>query len=270
VRQARRRVRVHWAIACAAASLLLVPASLARADAVPPPPAWCPPGRVPVTSHAGPKCELAPPKSCPLGYRGVVGGQCVLNLCWSDESCGKGRACRETSLCHHSRLVSWEFGEQRVERSNVLGAPPRRIDPPELRWEPKSICRREGDCAPPAECRAGKICYPIGRDLPPAPAPVPSARTDAGAGGAPGRNEAGDGSSGKATQQVEEPPAQTSPVGAPEPARSIGAPLAPSPTEERPTGCGRGCATAAPAGAALGIAVLGVVAALLLTRRRHG
>jgi hypothetical protein len=265
---ARRRVRVHWAIACAAASLWLVLASLARADAVPPPPRRCPPGRVPVTSHAGPKCELAPPKSCPPGYRGQVGGQCVLNLCWSDESCGKGKACRETSLCHHSRLVSWEFGEQQVERSNLLGAPPRRIDPPELRWEPKSICRKEGDCPLPAECRPGKICYPVGRDLPPPPAP--GARAETGAGSERATNGAGGGSSATEATPVETSPVETSPAETAAPLPPLGVSPGPPPAHERPSGCGGGCATSGPAGAALGIAVLGVVAALLLSRRRCG
>ena len=82
---------MRWLIV---AIIMLLPV-VAGADAVRPPPKSCPEGRVPVTSHAGPRCELEAPKDCPPGWRGVIGGQCRLNVCHSDAQC---RAAGETCV----------------------------------------------------------------------------------------------------------------------------------------------------------------------------
>jgi hypothetical protein len=46
----------------------------ASADAVPPPPANCPPGYVAVTSHHGPECLLKTSTKCKTGYCAERGG----------------------------------------------------------------------------------------------------------------------------------------------------------------------------------------------------
>ena len=53
-------------------------ASVAAADAIPPPPENCPEGSTPVSSHSGTGCKLNPPTNCPSGWRGMLGGVSVL------------------------------------------------------------------------------------------------------------------------------------------------------------------------------------------------
>jgi len=195
-------------------------AQTALADAIPPPPENCPGDTVPTSDHGGQRCEPPPPEDCPPGYRGQVGGQCVVHQCGTDQDCGPGKHCLDAQICFAPHEVWVEYGRAPVSRDNLLAGPPIPLDEPKTVFDPVGVCQQAGDCESPSECRPGKLCFPIGVAATAAP-PRPSGHT-------------------------------------------------PGSTKDRPSGCGKGCATSGPAGAALGIAVIGVVAALLLTRRRRG
>mgnify|MGYP001047283228 CR=1 FL=1 len=64
-------------VSLVAAAIALV-ATTAAADVVMPPPTDCKRGEVGVTSHGGPRCEKVAPEDCPAGWRGVLGGSCML------------------------------------------------------------------------------------------------------------------------------------------------------------------------------------------------
>jgi MYXO-CTERM domain-containing protein len=186
--------------------------SIAHADAVPPPPKSCPKGHVGVTDHGGPKCVLAAPKNCAPGYRGALGGTCVLATCSSDDQCDDGRRCLLVETCQEFRELHWTgwgWGAQRpMQRDNLFGGPPRpRPDGPAKKaWVSLNICGQDGPCKAPAECRPVAHCYPPsavgktkakivtsdGSGTPPAPSgdtsefatPPPDAVETAGGGGA--------------------------------------------------------------------------------------
>ena len=115
----------------------------AWADVVMPPPATCPPGQVPVTSHWGPRCALEAPRNCPPGWIGRVGGTCGLHLCSDDSQCTDNKRCREQSLCYEEQTHEWAF------RGRL------RYPAPVKEWVPVGLCPA---CAPPRECRPGKLC----------------------------------------------------------------------------------------------------------------
>ena len=102
-------------------ALLLVALALvgspepARADAVPPPPASCPPQTHPVTGYHGtPGTPGTPgtsgtsgtgcaPDHCPVGSEGGVcsGGRpcCLMPLCDGRAACPMGQTCAEVRIC---------------------------------------------------------------------------------------------------------------------------------------------------------------------------
>ncbi len=145
---------------------LFLGARTARADAVPPPPPSCPKGKVPVTDHGGPRCELEAPKNCAPGYRGRIGGTCVLATCSTDRECEAGRRCLSVETCQEFRELHWSGwgwqSRQPVSRDNLFGGPPRPPPdgPPKKAWVNLSICGQDGPCKSPAECRPASLCYP--------------------------------------------------------------------------------------------------------------
>jgi len=151
-----------------ATSLAWLPSRLALADAVPPPPDDCPKGQVGTTSHGGPRCEPEAPTDCAPGYRGVVGGTCVLAACSSDKECDAGRRCLQVDACQVLRELHWTGWGWSAQRSfasgNLLGGPPAPApegSPPKA-WVKLHICGQDGPCEPPAECRPMGLCYPPG------------------------------------------------------------------------------------------------------------
>ena len=127
------------------------------ADAMPMPIDNCPCGTVSVRRHTGASCEKEPPENCPLGWRGAIGGDCVLDTCTSDAECApQEKLCRSFSLCYEPR-EGWS-GRGVVARKFTV-------------WIPVNLCRGAEKCASPSECRAGKLCVPEN-----APPPVVLAR----------------------------------------------------------------------------------------------
>lgn len=155
-----------WGVAFAATLSVLLSSVVARADVVMPPPDDCPQGQVGTTSHGGPACTREAPKNCAPGYRGELGGSCVLAACSSDEECEAGTRCVQVDACQELRELYWTGwgwrAQQRVVRSNLLGGPPAPQpdgDPPKA-WVKLRICGQDGACNSPAECRPMGLCYP--------------------------------------------------------------------------------------------------------------
>lgn len=101
-------------------------AAVAQADAIAPEPHVCPPGTLPRSDHAGPRCE---PRFC---------GRDVLPE--GSVDCGPGASCRDA-------LIRYEV--------------PQPID-----WERPgfpTVRPHEGDCAcPPDDCQRADVCVPDG------------------------------------------------------------------------------------------------------------
>ena len=141
-------------------------ARVALADVVMPPPDDCPPGQVGTTSHGGPSCTREAPQNCAPGYRGEVGGSCVLAACSSDPECEAGTRCVQVDTCQELRELYWTGwgwqARQRVLRSNWLGGPPapQPDGAPPKAWVKLRICGQDGACSSPAECRPMGLCYP--------------------------------------------------------------------------------------------------------------
>ncbi|MBN1610098.1 MAG: hypothetical protein JW940_25960 [Polyangiaceae bacterium] len=257
----------------------------ALGDVVMPPPAHCPAGRVPTTSHRGPECALAPPKNCPPGYTGQIGGRCALYPCESDENCAAWQRCKEVQLCLEPHIVRSTCGALTPEAKSLIGAPCGPVEP-YTRWDPKSICKKEGDCPAPAECRMSRLCFAKGYRVPPGP-PLPGdVRATADAADASATNAAtdsatepsdsdasttadrddGDGAVA-ATQPAAADSAQPPPVDSAQPAPA--GPGASVPTSsEHPGGCGRGCATGSSPRAAGALALMALLVAVRAARRR--
>lgn len=136
------------------------------ADAIPPPlPLKCPVGTNLVHDHGGTRCVAVAPTNCPAGWRGVTGGQCVLDLCTEDASCRRwGTTCREADLCVTEGMG---YGYGAISRGSELAAPPR------PQWQVSFIeaCSAEKTCADGAKCQPKKVCLPAGSARP-APRPA--------------------------------------------------------------------------------------------------
>ncbi|MBX3131257.1 MAG: hypothetical protein KF718_31345 [Polyangiaceae bacterium] len=255
------------ALALVIVTLGLGASSTAHADAVPPPPKSCPPGQVGVTDHGGPRCVLAAPKNCAPGYRGALGGKCVLAPCSSDEQCDDGRRCLLVETCQEFRELHWTgwgWGAQRpVPRDNLLGGPPRPQPegPPKKAWVSLGICGQDGPCKAPAECRPVAHCYPpsaagksgatiVTSDAAGTP-PAPSGDTAEFA-TPPDTQEA---ASGGATSDLPSP-------------RSTASPALDAPVGEGEGGCRRGCSVSSTR-SLVGWLGLPLLACLGLLRRRR-
>lgn len=150
---------------------LLIPMSAlfsgaALADAVPPPPAKCPRGQVPITSHHGPECVLPAPTNCPAGWRGELRGICRLDVCETDQSCGAGKQCREVDVCLQEFILEWGYGQnestERPRNRPLFAGPPMRYDPPRHEIRAVDVCGQGRGCQDPAKCGKGKLCLPTG------------------------------------------------------------------------------------------------------------
>lgn len=144
----------------------------ALGDAVPPPPAHCPRGQVPITSHHGPECVAPAPTDCPAGWRGELRGICSLDVCESDQSCGPGKQCRQVELCLQEFILEWGYSqnessqpgksEDRPRSRPLFAGPPMRYDPPRHEIRAVDVCGQGRGCQAPARCGKGKLCLPMG------------------------------------------------------------------------------------------------------------
>ena len=173
--------RTPTSAAFAFALAALAAPSTAPADVVVPPPTNCPRGEVGVASHDGPRCVKAAPKDCPTGWRGTLGGTCMLAPCASDASCRAGEACLEHAVCLAPFAEDfYDYGEEErdehgtlepIEGSllrspGLLAGPimPRTKRPkPVIRYNATNVCSREVACGAPATCQKEKLCVPKGR-----------------------------------------------------------------------------------------------------------
>jgi hypothetical protein len=171
-------------LAAAVFATVTLGATVARADAVPPPPEDCKPGTVGVTDHAGPRCELDAPKNCPPGWRGVVGGDCAVALCDPQGSaCEDGQRCVPQSVCHEPRERWIDYGRGPAPRGPELAGPPRQLDEPVTDWLPVGLCSEQRTCDSPSECRPAHVCVPPGARPEPGPRSPPAEPTKRGCAG---------------------------------------------------------------------------------------
>lgn len=132
----------------------------AGADAVPPEP-WCLPGEVGYSSHHGGGCRVAAPTDCDPGYRGQVGGICVLQACTSDSNCQAGEACLYVDVCSEERDLIWNGAGWAAYGPGYSRSPlPPAPEPTPKAWVRLDICGQDSACATPRECRATQLCYP--------------------------------------------------------------------------------------------------------------
>jgi hypothetical protein len=158
--------------------VLVTAAAPARADVVMPAPTNCPRGQVGTTSHGGPRCELEPPKDCPPGWGGVMGGTCMLRPCSGDDDCDKekGEACVEHAVCleaFEDEFYDYNEDEQHGENPprrllqspDLLAGPPmqkKRRPTPITRYNATNLCSKEIPCAAPRTCQPEKLCVRSG------------------------------------------------------------------------------------------------------------
>lgn len=168
---------MRWTTALGSLVVCFASSGSAWADAVPPPPDNCPPGKVPVTDHRGPRCERKAPTNCPSGWRGVVGGTCALHQCTEDAHCGDDKVCREVSLCYKQETRYYTYGQNDYApvRGPELGmGPPMQLDPPVTEWVAFNVCDTGSACPAPAECRPGKLCVAMESESSSGSAAVPA------------------------------------------------------------------------------------------------
>lgn len=147
---------------CVALDLL---PSQAFADALPPPvPLKCPLGTTLVNDHGGTQCVADAPTNCPSGWRGVRGGQCILDVCVEDASCRGGAKCMAADLCASEGMGS-SYGA--IVRGPWLAAPPS----PQWMISYSDVCSEQRTCGRATKCVAAKVCLPAGATRP-APRPA--------------------------------------------------------------------------------------------------
>ena len=236
----------------------------AHADAVPPPPKNCPKGHVGTTSHGGPKCVLEAPKNCAPGYRGALGGKCVLATCSSDEQCKDGRRCLSVDTCQEFRELHWSgwgwVSQRPVSRDNFLAGPPRPRPegPAKKAWVSLNICGQDGPCKAPAECRPESLCYP--------PSAIGKTKAKVAASGVPedlptpdsGASSVSTGAGGAAVGDVTNGAGRRTPDG----------PVQGTPSSDSDGGCRKGC-SAESTPSLTGWAGIPVLACIGLLRRRR-
>jgi hypothetical protein len=166
-------------------SLVLLTAVLgladsAAADAIMPPPDDCPSGETGISSHGGPRCVKVEPTDCPVGWRGALGGDCMLRPCAADKDCEPSEACIDHSVClQPSEDGYYDYGEQpppgeaeetgalpRNYPRELLGgpmAPKVQRKKPIIRYEAVNLCAPSVQCAAPRTCQTEKLCAPKGK-----------------------------------------------------------------------------------------------------------
>src|SRR6188768_3784167 len=137
------RVVLRWVVLVAAAGGPWLWTSVARADAVPPEPLFCLSGQVGVSSHTGgSECVPKAPTDCPPGYRGVVGGKCVLAPCATDQQCETDHRCYQVDACQELRELtwtSWGWSAQPGGYSRAVPGPPPAGPAPKA-WVKLHVC----------------------------------------------------------------------------------------------------------------------------------
>lgn len=118
---------------------------VAMADVVGPPPLFCAPWKVAVTSHEGSRCELKAPENCPSGWRGQIGGDCGVARCDGGMTCPKGTVCADQSACIHRGTLMTRHGPTSS-----------------LHEWPVGICGAGATCDAPDRCDTWKICVEPG------------------------------------------------------------------------------------------------------------
>lgn len=114
----------------------LLAAAGVRADAVPPPPASCPPGSVPSTSHAGPHCR--PAAECMLSATCAAGQACeTIGLCIEEVPCGGRPLPIEAGVCTEPHVLGT------CSATSACGA---------------GRCELHDVCVPPSSARSGCAC----------------------------------------------------------------------------------------------------------------
>lgn len=221
--------------------------SVAAADVLPPRQnITCPRGSEVVHGHGGTRCVVSAPKACPPGWIGRQGGQCVLQLCKDDASCGgNGLVCKKSDVC----TVVEERTGWGAARSPLFAGPPMRAKARVFR----DVCRGTS-CDEPATCGSWGICLAQNVD-------APSARPTNG------------GESWTFEVGTEEPPQGTAAPYVTPPTPDAGAaPLFPidlGPPEEPRPGKSSGCAGCTASGNASPAGALGLLLALSFLRRRR-
>jgi hypothetical protein len=175
------RTRTSAALALALALTAIAAPSSAPADVVMPPPTDCPIGEVGTTIHGGLGCVKEAPKDCPTGWRGTLGGTCMLAPCDTDSNCREGEACVEHAVCLAPFPDEfYDYGEEEREKHGMLepvdgsllrspgllaGPPMPKTRRPKsiVRYNATNVCSREVACAAPATCQREKLCVPKGR-----------------------------------------------------------------------------------------------------------
>lgn len=160
--------------ALAALGLTLAWSGGARADVVASPPLFCGPGKTPVSDHHGSRCEANAP-DCPPGWKGVLGGKCILHVCKADAECGASGQCVAADVCGEERPLHWEYarpaGGEPSREPGPAQEPPPAPDPSRPVWVAIEPCSEARACPGAATCRAVSVCLPRGAAR---PAPKPS------------------------------------------------------------------------------------------------
>jgi len=131
-------------------ALAVATPSLARADALPPPRS-CPSGEVWVRGHSG-GCRPEAPDDCAPGWRGRIGGVCVVAVpdVGASPPCPSDEAAATVTLCLEKRL---DHGNGRVHYD-----PPREYDATVGIVGPTAACEGPGRRA-----TAGEVCVDVGQ-----------------------------------------------------------------------------------------------------------
>lgn len=162
------RAAAHALVALAIATS----ARAASADVVPSPPAFCGPGKTAVSDHRGARCEPNAPRDCPPGWKGVLGGTCILHSCKGDPDCAGDARCVATDVCVEERPRYWEYDRKGGEPAREIGPsdnasePPPAPDPSHPVLVAIEPCGEARACAAPATCRPFSVCLPKGASRP--------------------------------------------------------------------------------------------------------
>lgn len=146
-------------LACSALGPL--DAAPARADAVEPPPASCPRGTTPASSHAGPICR--PRAECRDDAACGAGERCTpLSLCIEVRDCGGLRPAGDVCTLEHvvgecRSDGACAFGPC-VARSLCVAAPAPVVEAPVVEAAPAASPEHAGSSAPPAGASAASTC----------------------------------------------------------------------------------------------------------------
>jgi uncharacterized protein (TIGR03382 family) len=151
-------IRTLVATSVTVALMFGVRCPVAMADAVPPPlPLQCGAGTTLVHNHSGTRCVPDAPTNCPAGWLGIMGGNCIPNLCDTNDSCGAGLVCKPADLCA-TEAMGYRFGALESSRGPLMAAPAA----PQWTIFYSEACSETKSCEGKAQCVAAKVCLPPG------------------------------------------------------------------------------------------------------------